>query len=403
MTRVFTTTVLLAIIFYAGGCARDNRIPLKPAPPSAKDYGRPLPPGGVALRKIEDPARLPDFRRAFPSDTTNLLAATEKSLRYLGHASSKKYFPMQGITHTDAMDSLARFRDVLTMSRSAQEFHQRITSLFDVYESVGCDGRGTVLFTGYYTPIFDARLARTEEYRWPLHRLPPDLAKGSPGEVLGRRLADGTINPEYYTRGDIDAGALKGQELVYLKDRFEAYICTIQGSAHLRLGDGRMLRIGYSGDNGRPYTSVGKLLIADGLLPRDRLSLSGLIAFFRERPSLLAQYLPRNKRYVFFQATSTPPTGSLGAPVTPYRSLATDKSIYPRGCLTLVDTAIPRAISGGKILDRPFLQFMLDQDTGGAIRAPGRADIYLGIGEGAGQIAGWMFREGHLYYLFLKK
>ena len=50
----------------------------------------------------------------------------------------------------------------------------------------------------------------------------------------------------------------------------------------------------------------------------------------------------------------------------------------------------------------PFTQMMLDQDTGGAIRTAGRADIYLGVGHVAERMAGTTRSEGQMYYLFLK-
>jgi len=400
-----TLACLAAVLVWTSaalwGCARIT-IP-EPPVKVPKDYTRPLPPGAPALRKITDPARLPDFRSAFREGTReSLLAALDQSIRYFGYPSSRRYFPIQGITHERAAASLIAFREILLSARSGDELHQRILGAFDVYESVGCDNRGTVLFTGYYTPIFDASLTPTDEFRWPLYRLPPDLVKDEEGNCLGRRLSDGTLGP-YYTRAEIESGALKGQELVYLKDRFEAYICTVQGSARLRLPDGSWFDVGYHGNNGHPYTSVGRLLVAAGLLAPERLTLSGLMQFFKQRPDLMDEYLPRNERTVFFRETSGPPTGSLGLPVTPYRTLATDKSIFPRGCLTFVETHIPRPNPDGSLTRVPFRDFLLDQDTGGAIRAAGRADIYLGIGEEAGRIAGWTFSEGRLYYLFLKE
>ena len=45
---------------------------------------------------------------------------------------------------------------------------------------------------------------------------------------------------------------------------------------------------------------------------------------------------------------------------------------------------------------------MVDQDTGGGIRAPGRADIYMGEGDLAETLAGGQYAEGRLYYLFLR-
>ena len=405
MPRLRFAMMVFAVVVLCAGCSRitlpEPDIVIPEPPRVEKDYYRQLPPGAPALRKITDPARMPDFRKAFPDDREPLLAALDLSIGYFSYPSSKKYYPVQDITHERAWNSLKTFRDLIATVRTPGELHERILAGFDVYESVGCDDEGTVLFTGYYTPIFDASRTPTQEYRWPLHSLPPDLVKDDEGKCLGRRLPDGSLVP-YYTRGQIEAGALKGQELVYLKDRFDAYVCTVQGSAQLRLPDGSVFKIGYHGNNGKDYTSVGQLMVSSGLMPREKLSLSGLTNFFSRDPEKMGEYLTRNERYVFFQETDAPPTGSLNVPVTPYRSIATDKSLFPRGCLAMIATAIPSASGAGAITREPFHQFVLDQDTGGAIRAPGRTDIYIGIGDEAGRIAGWTLSEGKLYYLFLK-
>ena len=112
-------------------------------------------------------------------------------------------------------------------------------------------------------------------------------------------------------------------------------------------------------------------------------------------------YVRRNPRYVFFKKEDGPPRGSLNEPVTPMRSIATDKSIFPRGCLTFISTTLPRAVGSG-VVKELYSGFALDQDTGGAIRAPGRCDVYMGVGEMAGRLAGQTYQEGRLYYLFLK-
>jgi membrane-bound lytic murein transglycosylase A len=376
-----------------------------PAGPSARpvgarpvDYGRPLPPGADALHKLD---AMIDVRPAWYADRESLLAALDQSIRYFTYPSSRRHYPVQSITHAQAAASLAAFREILTESPTPDAFQARIEDAFDVYESVGCDNAGTVLFTGYYTPIFEASRTPTDVFRWPLYRMPPDLVKDDEGNCLGRRTADGGLVP-YYTRGEIAAGALAGHELVYLASRFDAYICTIQGSAKLRLRDGTLMGVGYAAHNGKPYTSVGRRLVADGLLAASELSLAKLRRFFRRRPELTDAYLPLNERYVFFRETDAPPTGSLGLPVTPLRSLATDKRLFPRGALCLVDTELPKETGPGVIERAAFRHFMLDQDTGGAIRAPGRADIYVGVGDAAGRIAGATYAEGRLYYLFLK-
>jgi membrane-bound lytic murein transglycosylase A len=383
------------------GCAT-ARAPEQP-PAAVKDYYRPLPAGMPALRKITDPARLPDFRPAFDADREALLTALDVSIAWFAKPSSKKYFPVQDISHERAAASLAAFREILTSAHSGDELQARILARFDVYESVGCDDAGTVLFTGYYTPIFDASLTPTEEYRWPLYRTPPDLVKDADGECLGRKLPDGTVEKPYYSRQEIDQGAIKGQELVYLKERFEAFVCTVQGSAQLRLPDGALFKAGYAANNGRNYTSVGQAVVEAGLLPKEELTLWNLIKFFRQHPEKMDEFLPRDERYVFFQQTDTAPTGSLGVPVTERCTLATDKSIFPRGCLAFVDTQVPLATESGPPIKARWQHFALDQDSGGGIRAAGRADIYVGVGDQAGRVAGWMLDEGRLYYLFLKQ
>ncbi len=389
--------ILTAVIAVGmGGCAKQK---VTPPPPVAKNFYRELPAGAAALRKITDPARVPDFRPAW-ADRAGLQEALDESIRYMAAPSSNKYYPVQGeITHARVSAGLGLFAELLRASATPDELQQRLLESFDVYESVGCDDQGSVLFTGYYTPIFNASLTPTAEYKYPLYKRPTDLVSDGEGNTQGRREADGKVVP-YYTRAEIDAGALKGSELVYLKDRFEAYVCTIQGSARLRLPGGEWFKVGYAGNNGKEHTAIGKLMIQDGLIQPAQLSLSGLMSYFASHPEQLDVYLPRNERYVFFQKSDTDPLGSLGRPVTAYRSLATDKSLFPRGALVFVNTRIPTADGATQ---RPFQQFMFDQDAGGAIRAAGRADIYLGIGDEAGRLAGWTLNEGKLYYLIAKE
>jgi membrane-bound lytic murein transglycosylase A len=396
------TTVAMTVGL--AGCARQKATPPPPTPPptvsQTKDYWRPLPANAPALRKVADAALVPDLRPALEGDRPELLKSLDQSLRYLKTKLSEKHFPKEGIEHARALRSVEEFRALLAGKYSVEELQRQIFAKFDVYESVGCDDQGTVLFTGYYTPIFDARLTANETFKYPLYKLPPDLVKGPNGDCLGRKMGDGSMAP-YFTRAEIEAGALHGQEIAFLKDRFEAYVCTIQGSAHLRLPGGGLFRVGYAGNNGRAYTSVGQQLVKDGLITQGQLSLSGLTEYFRSNPEKMDLYLARNERYVFFTKTDSLPTGSLGVPVTPRHSVATDKAIFPRGGVALVDTIVPKAGPKGPE-SAQFRQFVLDQDTGGAIRAPGRCDIYLGIGDEAGKIAGWTLSEGRLYYFFLK-
>ena len=159
--------------------------------------------------------------------------------------------------------------------------------------------------------------------------------------------------------------------------------------------------MGYAASNGHEYHSVAKDIVAEGKIPVEQMSLDAMIAYFGDHPEDIAEYTNRNPRFVFFRVSDDEPRGSLNEPVIARRSVATDKSIYPRGCLTFMETKLPR-LHRGEIAIRSFTGFALDQDTGGAIRAPGRCDIYMGQGDTAGRLAGTIYQPGRFYYLFLK-
>lgn len=400
--RRFASTILSTLLVLSSfGCKQPLREEpwVPPEPRAEKDYGRELPPGMLALRKIP-PEMYPDFSRGF-DNRDNLEQAIRNSLGYLAKPSSRRYYPYGDISHARAVASLNAFLQVLRTARSGEELDGIIRRDFDVYMSVGFDDEGTVLYTGYYTPIFDGRLRREGPFRYPLYKLPPDLAKDPEGTTLGRRRPDGSL-VKYFSRREINTlGVLDGLEIAWLRDPFEVYIATVQGSVRIRLADGSMMELGYAGNNGYPYTSVGKLLIADGEIRKGDLSLATLRNYFSGRPDKVAYYCDQNERYVFFQPERGGPFGSINVPVIPYRSIATDKEVFPRACLAFLDTTLPQRV-GDRIEQREYAGFALDQDTGGAIRAAGRSDVYFGIGPSAEALAGRVLAEGTLYYLFIK-
>jgi membrane-bound lytic murein transglycosylase A len=388
-SRLITLSLAVVIAVASSGCQKPVQ-PL-PIPSIEKDYSKQLAPGQFALRKIE-PAQYPNFGDAwYKAKGTGLRRAVEYSIAYLNKPSSQKYYPLGPITHERALTSLQVFLQILDQANSPEALDKAVRDNFDVYMSVGCDDSGTVLYTGYYTPIFDGSLTRTERFQYPLYRLPPGFQKDAEGNPIGGA---------YNTRQEIEQGnLLAGNEIVWLGDRFETYVVTVQGSGFIRLEDGTMYEIGYAGHNGREYTPIGQALIQDGKIPRNKLSLDALIKYFKEHPEDLDQYLYKNERYVFFQESKGGPFGCLGQPVTDYHSVATDKDIFPRACLSFVDTRVPIVV--GDPL-RPYRSFVCDQDRGAAIRAPGRCDLYMGVGDEAGKIAGFTYSEGKLYYLFAK-
>lgn len=392
LIAVCTVTLLV-------GCPHKQLGNIGPGP-TEPNYEAELPPGQLALRKITDPRDIPNFTAAC-SDLTNLRQAVANSLDYMAKPSSQKFFPYGDITHAQALASLKAFDAILASGMDPAQMNQTIRQSFDVYISVGCDNKGTVLYTGYYTPIFDAAPTRQGRFQYPIHKAPANLVKGEDGMALGMRTASGQLAP-CPTRAQIESDpAMEANALAYLGDPFEVYIATVQGSVKLRMPDGQIANMGYTANNGYDYVSVSKAMVDDGKIPAKGVSLQAMIAYFKAHPDQVKTYTDKNPRYVFFAPGGDGPRGSLNEPVIPLRSIATDKSIFPRASVAFLSTTLPRRLSTG-VEALEYKAFALDQDTGKAIRAAGRADVYMGVGDQAGDLAGRTLQEGRLYYLFLK-
>ncbi len=364
------------------------------------DYGKPLPHGADALLPLGPDDTPPDFAADWRK-RDQILEALDRSIDWVAKPSARTHFPAAGISYERTVASLERFREVLGSSASSAEFARAMEREFEVYKSAGWDGRGGgVLFTAYCTPILDGRLAPDAEYRYPLYALPDDLVKGEGGRILGQRMPDGSLRP-YPERRTIEATHMladKQLELVWLADPLDAYIAHVNGSAVIRLADRSVMRLGYAGKNGREYVSLRNRLLEGDEIREEDANLSGIRRWGSSRdPTVVQRYLNHNPSYVFFTPIEGSPRGSLNVEVTAGRTLATDKSLFPRAAIVFVDAEVGTGARG-----RPFQQFMFDQDTGGAIRTAGRADIYLGAGLSAERRAGSTRSPGQLYYLFLK-
>lgn len=372
----------------------------KPAPEAPPGYDRPLGPGERALRKVDDPSRVP-LAAAYDSRDEGLSQALARSEEWFLKPSTVQWFPTEEVTHEQAAASVREARRLFDRGLPTPEFVAEFLRLFDLYESVGYDRRGTVFFTGYYAAVFQGSRTRTDRFSCPIYKRPPDLVTDeNTGETKGRKLADGSLEP-YPTRSEIDSsGMLQGQELVWLEDSLSAYVIQVNGSAKVELPDGSVMYVGYHGKNGRPYTSLGQMMVDGGLMRPEERGLAAIRRIYAGNPAAVEALMQRNESFVFFREADEGqwPAGSLGFPVTEMTTLATDKQIFPRAGLVLVDT---RGLSRGAG-QRDVLRFMADQDTGGAIRAPGRADIFMGVGTEAEALAGEQQSLGRLYYFFLK-
>jgi membrane-bound lytic murein transglycosylase A len=331
--------------------------------------------GGFSADPVDD---------LFEVDRGRLLKAIAHSLRFMASPQSQRRFPVAGITHGQVWRSLVRFQELVSQAERVADLQEAIAREFVLLKV-----SDQVLFTGYYEPVFRASRVRTEQFRYPLYRLPPDF--------------DRWARP-HPTRAELETRDwLKGLEIAWLADPFEAFLVHVQGSARLDLGQGQVLTVGYAGKTDRPYTSVGRELVRDGKMKLEEVTLQSLQAYFRQHPHELIPYLHRNQSFVFFREThGQPATGSLGVPVTAERTIATDKSLFPPGAIALIHTELPFPDGRGGYTKRRVSRFVLDQDSGSAIRGLNRVDIFMGTGAIAQERAGLITSTGTLYYLLLR-
>ena len=361
-----------------------------------------------------------------------LLLAIDNNLKYLdrllkagaagGGQPATLQFGKEAVPVTHLKECFLDFKSKLMEYGLSEAFFQYIKENYRFYRGAA---KNDVLFTGYYEADLRGSLTPSEVYRYPLYRTPEDLyrvelqgfyffenVKGLPRVLRGRikEENDGggtgrTIVP-YYTREDIDyLGKLngKGLEIVWIDNPIDVFFLHIQGSGIVTLDSGKTLRVNYDESNGHPYIAIGRLLVQKGILTLENVSMQSIQAYLREHPEKVKEYLTANPSYVFFREVADGPIGSLGVPVTPYRSIASDRYLFPPGALCYIETRLPVFDERGNMVEeKPFSGFVLNQDTGGAIRGPGRIDLFTGYGEKSKLIAGHLKQTGTLYFLIKK-
>ena len=335
----------------------------------------------------------------------SLKAAIGQSLRYLKRLPPERRIGL-GRDWTTAQGLISSLEEALRLLERhglGPGFHQALRDEFVFYAA-----SDSVLFTGYYEPLLEGTETPDEVHSAALLGPPEDLIslnlkdfglepKIIRGRVEGRRLVP------YHTRGEIDQGALldKAPALVWV-DPVEAFFLQIQGSGRVRLPDGRQILVNYADQNGQPYVSLGRVMIERGLMEKKDVSLQSLKDYLRAHPQETPELLAANPSFVFFRTVEEGPLGCLEVPLTPGRSLALDRKVYPDACLGLIRVRLP-VVEEGRIRDwQEELRLVLVQDTGGAIRGASRADIFFGHGQEAELGAGNMKEQGRLFILVHK-
>ncbi len=250
----------------------------------------------------------------------------------------------------------------------------------------GADG----FYTGYYEATIKGSRHKNDEYDVPIYR--------PPAKLIGRR----SVIFRHLDRGEIENGALKGRglEICYVKNPVDAFFAQIQGSARIKLDNGKLLRLNYIASNGKHYTPVGHILIEDGVYTPEEMSMDKIREYMEANPKEGRALRHKNRSFVFFSETSLGPKdeciGAQGIQLTPGRSIAVDNSIHVYGTPIWIDAKFP--LKGDKPVDT-FQHLMVAQDTGSAIRGSARADIYFGHGKDAPHVAGRIKQFGKFVML----
>jgi membrane-bound lytic murein transglycosylase A len=355
-----------------------------------------------------------EFRDDMDSDS--LILAVRRNIEYLDRLGPETVFHYgpHDFTRNQVRESQEAFLDLLAKGLDPDHLSREIRKKFRVYRATGRVGDRRILFTGYYEPIYEGSLAPDEVFRYPLYRPPDDLIKIDlslfsekfKGENIVARVEGKKILP-YYSRYQIEVErVLEGKELeiVWLKNPLDVAFLHIQGSGRLRLLDGKDLLVHYQVSNGLPYKSIGRYMIERGFLKREEMSMQAVRRYLTKNPGVLDEVLNHNPSYVFFQQVGNGPLGSLGVLLTPGRSVALDSKIFPRGALGFIVCQKPSVNDQGDIIGwTQFSRFVVNQDSGGAIKGAGRADIFWGSGPYAELTAGHLQHEGDLYILILNR
>ncbi|MCW7754827.1 MltA domain-containing protein [Desulfobotulus sp. H1] len=407
MGSAFFLTLFLVLLITLAACS--GKTP--PVPPKQES-----PPPLIRLA--------PEAYPVFGDDLQyeGLLSVLYKSLEFYRRLSPDR--PVRfGEDVYPASHMITTTRELMAIVHSAPDpetLNRVIKDNFLVYRAAGTPPpgsesrpQGKVLFTGYYEPLLKGSLSPGKDFSVPLHGMPDDLREVdlSPfgQEYAGKRIRGRWTGRTFEPYPDRDAicheNALAGKApvIAYLSCPIDKFFLQVQGSGIVYLEEGGFIRVHYRGQNGRAYRSIGTHLIQTGKVPREEMSMQRIRRYLEENPQEQRSIMAFNPSYVFFHTVSEGPIGALGFSLTPGRSLAVDRRIFPDGAPVFIKTQKPLVYADGSIAAwQNFSRFMAAQDTGGAIRGSGRADIFWGNDGYAEIAAGHLQHPGEMYFLVLK-
>lgn len=362
------------------------------------------------------PSLIPLNNHNYPNfeDTENkqsLISATLTQIHYLKQLPLQDEISLAGNLYSNKwlLESAQTFLEILNNSQSSDELADLVSSSFIVYQAGGRDNKPAkeMLITGYYEPLLEGRLDKKPPFLYPLYSKPKDLVTKDNQNTnnIGRLDNTGSLKP-YWTRAEIEENnILAGNELVYLKDPVDAFSLHVQGSGKVSFPDGSIRSIHYAGSNGREYSSIGKLMVDQGIMELAEVTMPRIREYIQLHPEQMKPILHHNEKYIFFSwaKTNDHPKGSTGANLTPGRSIAIDQATLPMGTIAYLTTRQPVVDKYGKVISwKSFQRFVMPQDSGSAIKGAGRADIFWGNDKYAKIAAGTMKEKGQLFFLIKK-
>jgi membrane-bound lytic murein transglycosylase A len=343
-------------------------------------------------------------------DLASLELAIERSVKYYETTGRDRVYRVadRSVDFRQLKETLTAFRALMRETANNADLSKKIAEAFDVYRIAGNDDAGGALFTGYYEPLLEGSLTQSEKYKYPLYRVPADLIvkRLAPNENKIGRMKDNEFVP-YYSRKEIDAdGILQGKnlELVWVADPVDLFFLHVQGSGRIKLPDETLLTVSFAQTNGRPFRSVTRFMLDKGKIESTEASYRRVKAILKEKQEQERyEILSYNESYIFFRFVDKESLGSLGLPVTPGRSIATDPDYFPEGALAFIRLRKPVFDAEGNVKERVnFSRFVVSQDKGSAIKGPGRVDLFCGFGANAEATAGTLKEKGELYLLIKK-
>ncbi|MEE2830040.1 MAG: MltA domain-containing protein [Myxococcota bacterium] len=312
-------------------------------------------------------------------DFAGLQLAVERSVAYLSDLSTDRAATIgnRSLTPEQLIRSLGRLQ--LLLADQARPSLEELEALFVVYRSTPEGSMSKA--TGYYEPVYSARLERSEAYSWPIY---PRPAKAR--------------SPEDSREQIVFENSLKGraEPLAWMANPVDVSILHIQGSAVLELGDGQIGRVNYDGSNGHRFYPIGRAL--KDVIPRHKMSIGAIRSYLLDHPERWREILSKDASYVFLRRMAEGPMGTIQQAVTAERSIAVDQKEVPLGAPCLI--RIPQLRTESAKSSGPSIQrLVMAQDTGGAIKGPGRFDYFRGTGAEAEAKAGPMNEQAELFVL----